>query len=307
MTEFFIVLQQLIQLFAIFAIGAYAMHKQILTEAALPYLSGLITKILLPMFIFVNTVTAGTFSKLVEFLPMFYLTAAIYISLAVIFFCLSKFIPGNFEHKRVFQGLFVFSNVGFIGIPIFFNLYPQDGPLYMAWISVVDQFLLWTYGVYLTSGVKEFQFRKMLNPSTYVLGLALLILLLDIKLPVLLQKILFSLGGTATPLCMIYMGAMFYLVKPWRILKSWEIYLGITSKMIILPLIIGLLVSTLAIPESMKGMLLILVSLPPMIVIPMIVPEQSKEKSFAIGGTLIGITASLFTIPLVLLIFSFIR
>ncbi|MCQ2373574.1 MAG: AEC family transporter [Phascolarctobacterium sp.] len=303
MQEFFIVLNQLIQLFVIFGIGCLAMKQDILTEDSLPLISKLIAKILLPVFIFINIVKEGSWQKLMELAPASYLTAAIYISLGIAFFIVSKLARHKLEHGRVFQAVFMFSNVGFVGIPIFFSLYPQDGPIYIAWITIVDQFLIWTYGVFLTSGNTKFNFRQMLNPAIYGLLCALIVMLLDIKLPSIFLKTFYTLGSTATPLCMLYMGAMFYAKKPFWVLKSKDVYLGIALKMIVFPLIAGLLMYGLPVPASMKGMMMILVALPPMILIPMIVPEKSKEKNFAVGGTLVGIVASLFTIPMVVYIF----
>lgn len=300
MDEFYIVLKQLIQLFIIFGIGTWAMRQSIITDKDLPFISRLIGKILIPIFIYMNIVKEGSFDKLIESFPALYLSILVYGLLVAIFYIVAKI--GNFEleHGRVFQGVFIFINVGFIGFPIMFSLYPQDGPLYVAWITLVDQFLLWTYGVFLTSGQKQFKFSQMLNPATYALMLAIISIAVGVKLPIVVSKALWSLCSMTTPLCMIYMGAMFYLVKPIWVLKSWEVYAGIFIKMIAFPLFIDVITHDLALPASMKGMFMVLASLPPMILIPMIVPETSKEKPFAIGATLVGIVACLFTIPIVL-------
>jgi len=45
----------------------------------------------------------------------------------------------------------LFGNVGFIGIPIISSLFPQKGMLYIALFTIVDQLLLWTLGLSLTS------------------------------------------------------------------------------------------------------------------------------------------------------------
>lgn len=305
MNEFYIVLKQLIQLFIIFGIGAWAMKKSIITDKDLPFISRLIGKVLIPIFIYMNIVKEGSFAKLVEYFPALYLSILVYGLLIAIFYVIAKVAKLELNHGRVFQGIFVFINVGFIGFPIMFSLYPQDGPLYVAWITLVDQFLLWTYGVFLTSGQKQFKLTQMFNPATYALILSILTIALGIKPPEIISKALWNLSSTATPLCMVYMGAMFYLVKPFLVLKSWETYVGIGVKMILLPLLIGLGIQNLDLPASMKGTFIVLAALPPMILIPMIVPETSKEKPFAIGATLVGIVACLFTIPLVLYLHHF--
>ena len=67
----------------------------------------------------------------------------------------------------------MFGNIGFMGIPIVAAVFPEQGMLYIALFTVVDQLLLWTVGVNLTAPTDKenamsiaSRLLKMINPAT---------------------------------------------------------------------------------------------------------------------------------------------
>ena len=304
MSDFMIILQQLVQFALILAVGFLAAKTKIITEPALPVLSQMFSKVLLPVYIFVNTVESGTFQMLVDNVPIMVFSLSMYLVLILLFFLAAKLLPGDREHRNVFQSLFVFGNIGLVGIPLIQALYPQDGPLYIALISIVDQLFMWTYGLYLTSGETKLNPRRFLNPAVIFILLAVAVLVLELRLPAILMKTCRALGGAASPVCFLYMGAMIFFARPADALKHRDLYLGIAVKMIAFPLLLGMLLQCFDIPASMAGTLVIVAALPTMSVMPLLVPAHSKEKSYAVGAALATILLSLVTIPLVMYLYE---
>lgn len=299
MSEFTIILQQLVQFMIILFLGFLMARLNILTNEILPNLSKLISKLLLPAYIFINTVGNNSLDDLLKQLPVILIAAIIYFALPILYFLISKALRLKNEHSKIFQALFVYGNIGFIGIPLILSLYPKEGGLYVALISVVDQISLWTYGLYLTSGNSKPKLKNFFNPAMAAIVLAILLIVFAIPLPVALTKTMSSLGNSAGCICMLYLGASLYFIKPYDVLKCKELYIGILSKMLILPIALGYLLNQTALAGSIKGTIILLCSLPTMTVIPMLVPETSSEKRFAVGGSLITILCSLITIPIV--------
>lgn len=302
MNEFSIILQQLLQLAIVFMIGFLAAKFYIITNDSLPVFSKLISKILLPVYIFANIVKDGSIEKMISYTTLFYFLAAIYVIPAVTFAIVLKCCRMTKEHGRVFQALFTFGNTAFIGIPLILSLYPKDGGLYIAWLSIVDNLFLWTYGVYLVSGEKKPDLKNMMNPATFAVLLGLLVVLCRLSLPDVLLQTFMNLGKSSTPVCFLYLGAMFYFCNPFSVLKNSQLYLGIFIKMLLLPFVFGKCLNLFSLSDDMKQVLVILMSLPTMTLIPMLVPENSREKPFAVGTALLTIAASLFTIPMTLFI-----
>ena len=118
------------------------------------------------------------------------------------------------EKGNVYLASSLFGNVGFIGIPIISSLFPQKGMLYIALFTIVDQLLLWTLGLSLTSkkGESTFQLKslqKMINPSTIAIVLAIAFVLFNIHLPQTFLTAFGKIGNVTSPLAMIYLGGIF--------------------------------------------------------------------------------------------------
>ena len=77
----------------------------------------------------------------------------------------------------------MFGNVGFMGIPIITSIFPQNGILYISVFTIIDQFMLWTLGVKFTTpqGEGKFNPKKLINPATVAILLAVVLVLIEIK------------------------------------------------------------------------------------------------------------------------------
>ena len=91
------------------------------------------------------------------------------------------------------------------------SVFPENGILYASVFMLIDQFMLWTLGVKLTSPTGEggFKLKKMINPATVAIVLAIVLKFTGIRIPVLLDTAFSKIGSTASPLAMIYVGGIF--------------------------------------------------------------------------------------------------
>ena len=165
-------------------------------------------------------------------------------------------------------------------------LWPQNGAIYVALMSIVDQTLLWTYGVWLCEPVAETTggnaigargavvngsvngagsvaarpsldtrvlglLKRFVNPAFIGVMLAMILILLGVKVPDIILKPLHTIGNMATPMSLIYLGGLFALTKWWGVLKRYELYVGLVAKMIAFPLAFYALLTALtgALPQ----------------------------------------------------------
>ena len=98
--------------------------------------------------------------------------------------------------------------------------------MYVSVFSIVDQLFLWTLGVKLTApeGEGKFDLKKLVNPASIGIIVALFMILTGLKLPTLLNTGLQKIGSTATPLAMIYLGGIFACVPMKNGLRRGELY-----------------------------------------------------------------------------------
>ena len=105
----------------------------------------------------------------------------------------------------------VFSNGGFMAIPLEYALLGADGAFYGAVYVVVFNLLCWTYGLKVMSGHLKDMNRRILfvNPGTLGIAAGLPLFLTSTTLPVMLHDPIKYISDINTPLAMIVIG--FYL------------------------------------------------------------------------------------------------
>lgn len=303
MQTFSIVLEQLIQFGLILMIGMILAKTEVIHEDFLGEFSKIITKCLLPIFIFYSSYHGNSSEQLIKDMPVLIFATGMYLVLAVIFKILAKGLRLKGEREGAFQALFVFGNIGFIGIPLIQTLYQGEGMIYVALFSIVDQLTLWTYGIYLTDyHSKKINLKNFVNPAVTAVILAIVCILTGIKLPNVIENTLSTVGRASTATCMIYLGALFYFSNVKSVLKEKELYLGILIKMILFPICFGEVLKVFGVVSDMRGTMILIAGLPTMTVIPMLVKNGGNEGEYATGITMVTLTASLVTLPLISLI-----
>lgn len=139
----------------------YSSTKVLSTEN-LEIISKVVIKLSLPVMIFINTVNGVDRQSFFSSLSILGIAAVMYVCLLILGTLSGKVFHLHGEHLQLYRAMTVFGNVGFMGIPIVVSIYPEKGMLYMAVFTIIDQLMLWTLGVKLTSSEKE---SGLFNPK----------------------------------------------------------------------------------------------------------------------------------------------
>lgn len=137
----------------------------------------------------------------------------------------------------------IFSNSGFLGIPITLAILGYEGVFYLSLFIVVSSILRWTYGVHTLSEGKENITLKsaFINPASIGLYIGLALYLLEIQLPTILASSMDSIVGLNSPLGMIILGGYLARGSLKAIFNSKQAYWTTFMRLIFTPLI-GLVV-----------------------------------------------------------------
>lgn len=163
MEQFFTVLTQIMIFVILILLGIVAVKKNILDEHSLGNLSKIIMKMALPAYIFINTAEGATRSGLAASLAVIPMAIVLYTLLLLLSLFIERIfhLMGNRSH--VFRAIVMFGNVGFMGIPLVVELYPDTALLYVSLFTILDQVLFWTYGTSLLEKVEERKQKKRLS------------------------------------------------------------------------------------------------------------------------------------------------
>ena len=213
-------------------------------------------------------------------------------------------LKGN--RARVFRAIVMFGNVGFMGIPLVVELYPDTALLYISLFTILDQGLFWTYGVALTQPVtaekQKFSLKglkNLLSPALVAILGATILVLLDIHLPEVLTSALSKLGSASMPLSLLYIGGMLSMTDVRGVLKCGELYAEIGLKMLILPLVYFLVMGLCGVPGDMAGTVTFLTGLPAINMVAMLAKNNGSDGDYAVCAVMMTTIACLVTLPLV--------
>ena len=308
MEQFFTVLNQIMIFVILILLGVVAVKRGILDEHSLSNLSKVIMKMALPAYIFINTAEGATRSGLVASLAV--------IPMAVVLCALLFFLSLGIEHvfhlcgnrSHVFRAIVMFGNVGFMGIPLVVELYPDTALLYVSLFTILDQVLFWTYGVSLLEKVETKKHKKkftpavlknLLSPALLAIVLATVCVLLNVHLPYVISTTLNKLGAASMPLSLLYIGGMLSMTDVRKVLKCGELYAEIFLKMVALPLLFYFSVRHFGITTDMAGTMAFLAGLPAINMVAMLAKNNGSDGDYAVCAVMMTTLACLVTLPVI--------
>lgn len=206
------------------------------------------------------------------------------------------------DEARVYRFATIFGNASFLGFPLCYALFGRLGLLYASIYSAVQDIFFWSAGVSIMSdGKKEKGFSNMLNPNLVAIAIGIIILFTNIKLPVFLDSALSSIGSATMPLALMMVGSGF---------SSFDFSFGgiksilkvVLSKLLIMPIIVGLLLFKLPIDDLVKYVLLLEFAMPT--AASSVVMARNFDRDFTLASKLVMATTliSMITIPLLILL-----
>ena len=206
---FILTAQQVGVLFALIAVGYVCRKANFLSDAFVKGCVNLLLLIVTPCLIvhvFQRPFTGTALANLG--LALAFAFAAHLIGIVFAEICFRR---TDERQRGVLKFATVFSNGGFMAIPLEYALLGPDGAFYGALYVVMFNFLCWTYGLKVMCGHLKDMNRRILfiNPGTVGIAIGLPLFLTSTTLPVILHDPLKYIADLNTPLAMIVIG--FYL------------------------------------------------------------------------------------------------
>lgn len=301
--------------------GIILIRTHVLNRANMEVVSRLVIKLALPVMIFTNTVNGVNKEMLFNSLPILGIAFFMYIGLFGLSFLSGKVFHLQGDHQQLYSAMSAFGNIGFMGIPIVTSIFPERGMLYISVFTMIDQLMLWTVGVRLTSKAGDrvekaseiqsscghsFDFKKLINPVTVAIVLSLIFILIGIQLPEILNTAFSKIGATATPLAMIYLGGVFACMDVRKYICKLDYYGIVAIKMLIFPVIFYLILGLLPISAEIRMTMTLTSAMPVMSSVVMMANAYGTDGDYAMGGILVTTVCSIVTLPLVYWVLQFI-
>lgn len=217
---------------------------------------------------------------------------------------LIKVAPGR---KGIFQSIFFVSNTIFIGLPVNLALFGDASVPYVLLYYIVNTTFFWTIGVYEISkdgkGSSKSIFSKdtlkrIISPPLLGFIFAILLILLEIRLPKFVFDTCKYLGNLTTPLSMLFIGHTIYSIDVKDIKIDKDIIALLVGRFIISPLLVILISRSLPLPELMKHVFVIQAAMPAMTNTAIMAKAYDADYEFAAIMVTITTILSLIIIPI---------
>ena len=297
MQNSFIIFQKLLVLFGFMLIGYLSYKKKWISDDTSLQISGLIVNIFNPALIIsgvIGSVGNGNWN----------LVILILISPAFV-----RILGVKKDERNIYAVMLIFSNLGFMGIPIIEELYGRGAIFYVALYTLVYNILFYTYGIYLfekeramQTGQKAkiiFHWKKMINPGMVACLAALLIFAFQIDAPAPAVSFVQYLGNAAIPLSMIITGVSLAKMPLIEVFKDIKMYQFTFLKMLVIPMIAAFAIRLFHLDPVLSGIMVLMFGMPNGSMAVMMAIDYGLDSSICSRGIVLTTLLSIITLPIV--------
>lgn len=309
MENSWIIFQKLLVLFGFMVIGSFSYRKKWISETSAGEISGLIVNIFNPALI-ISGVT-GAEGKGHGSLVMMNLAMALVLFLVLILIAplFVRILRIKKDQKNIYSVMLIFSNLGFMGIPLVQELYGKSAIFYVALYTLVYNVLFYTYGIYLFEKEKvaqsskspklSFQWRKLLNPGMAACLFFLILFVSGISIPAPAVQFFDYLGNAAVPLSMMMTGVSLAQMPLREVITDWKMYQFTFLKMLVLPILAAIIISKFGLDPVLSGIMVLMFGMPNGSMPVMLAVDYGLDSSICSRGIALTTLLSLLTLPIV--------
>lgn len=231
------------------------------------------------------------------------------IMLSILSFILVWFISKIFvknqqkDYASVEHISLIYSNCGFIGIPLAQGIFGIEGILYMTVYVAIMNFLIWSHGIIVMSGKSDIKSLRNVFKSPTILSIILGItfFLLKIHIPEIIKEPLVLLAGINTPMAMIVAGVNIAQTDIAAAFLKKRLYLISIIKLLVIPLILAFLLKLSSINTTVKAIAILSVACPSGVTGSLFALRFKKDALYASEIFAITTVFSIFSIPFMML------
>ena len=307
----FIVIQQMLVLFALMVVG-YACYKiSWLDKNAYGRLSKIVVNVMNPMLIINGVLNKNTGDDYRKVLVNLALVGIYFVLLIALSFLIVRVLKIGRPLESLYRLMLIFSNVGFIAIPVISSVYGDGVVLYIAFYILGYNFLLYTYGLHLVEvsvgGTEENKekgkaYKKIINSGVIACLVAILIFAAGIRVPSSVEAFVSYLGEPAVPLSMLLIGASMAQQDLKQLFTDVKMYLFLLFRLLIIPVIAALIVKGFHLDAQIAGTFILMLAMPVGSIVVLLAADQGADETCCIKGSILSTLFSVITIPIVSLL-----
>lgn len=298
-----VVVDQVIIMALLILLGIICYKLKIIDNTVNKALSSFVLMVVNPIVVFVSYQTE--FDKnLLYGLGISFALAAVCFAVSILLS--SVMIKNNSEENISERFACIYSNCGFMGIPLVSGIYGNEGVLYLTSFMTVFNILVWTHGVVMMKGKMDAKLVRDVFKTPVIIAtfIGLILFLCNIILPEILLKTLNYISGMNTPLAMLVAGVNIAQIKLKSSLKNIRIYYISAVRLIIIPAVCMTAFYFLPFDEKIVGTNILAASCPAAATGTLFAVKYNKNPLYASELFAMTTIVSIATLPLIMYVFE---
>ena len=293
------VFTQVIILLILIIAGALLAHFKVLEENSISGITDMVLYTVTPCVIIKSFIRPFDKALLKNLLISFLIAFLVHLG----FILMSRLIAVNEKEaqKKVLQFGTIFSNCGYMSLPLQEALLGDIGVFYGASFVAIFNLFIWSYGILLMSGDKKYLTPKkmIINPGIIGISAGLIIFLLSIPVPKVLSEPVSYIASLNTPLPMIIIGYHLYHSNLFAGMKNKQCLISVASRLVIFPAVAVAVMYACKIRGDMLVSCAISCCAPTAAITTMLSSKFSGDTQLSVSMVSISTVLSVITIPLI--------
>ena len=299
MSNFLTVGQQVVILFILIGAGFASKKAKLISDNAVKGMTNVVLYLATPCII-ISSFQSCKFNNemLMNLLIMTVAVVCIYIGSIVI--ANLVFRDKDMSRRAVFRVATIYSNCGFMSLPLQQAILGSDGVFYGAIYVGIFNLVVWTHGLVAMSGdKKDLSVKKLVaNPGVIGVVIAIFLWVMNITLPEIISSPINYLASLNTPVPMIIIGCQLAGVNFAKAFSDKRSYLSIGLRLLIIPALSLFLMYLCGIRGSMLVASVIATSAPSAATTTMFATKFDRDVTLSVSLVSTTTLFSIITMPL---------
>lgn len=300
---------QMVILFLIMAVGFCCRKGKLLDDDGSRVLSGIVVNVGNPALILSSGINP---EGALQGRNLFY-TVAIAVVMYAVFLLLARLIPRILRIKPEERGTYavmtVFSNIGFMGLPVIAAVYGKEALLYAAIFQFPYNFLIYTYGIRTMTGRSvpadgterksgKIAWSSIVNIGVISCVVTLIVYAARIPVPAPIESAADSLSNLTAPLSMLVIGDSIAKIDFGELIRDVRLILFALIKLLAIPAVGMPVIKALGLDPLLTGVCLIMLTTPVGSMTAMLARQYGGDYELAAKGVAVTTVLSVATMPL---------
>lgn len=297
--DLLLVAGQVLTLFLMMGVGFFFARRGQLNAAALSQMSHILLYVVTPCVV-VDALLGPqcTLSLVWDILWCLAALAAVYAA----YFLLSRmlFSRSSADTRAPLQLAAIYSNTGFMGIPLIRGVLGEEAMIYCVVALVVFNIVTWTHGAIVMGGKENASLKKaVLNPGVLGSVIGFFFFFSGLSLPSPIASAVGYLGNLNTPLAMVVIGGQMASADLMQTFRRPVLYAGSGLKLLLVPLLTALVLLPFGLDGLTYQTLVILSACPTAGIVGIFAQQFRRDTATAAQMITLSTLLCILTLPLV--------